>query len=217
MLLRFEQTRRQPHPWYQIKDLSTTEPIGLADAENLARPMLTLNGVDYEIDIPGRKECSPDGVKREVSPVYREGNEAGKIEIGFVKTKKVLLFNFGYDYRRLILDGALLTAYEVGIGENAHYWCIYRDDLVLAAMIQKDDFVKNTLDTYTLYLEDDSLPDAVCLLTLFLDCTEYANLEDVNGIHVTKTETITVQKELLAKYDPNFIPRICARDGFSER
>jgi len=213
MVLRFEQTHRQPRPAYAITRPRTGETLGGAEASDPTRPTLTVGGTSYELDVPGRTARDPENKKQALSPVFSNGTECGSIEICFVQTKKILFLSVGYDYRRVILDGTVLTAYEVGLGHQQHYWCIYREDRELVAMLQKDDGAINNCNTYTLYLEENALAAAVCLLALFEDCTQYPDMGEVNGYSAEAEAEFTTQKVLLAKYDADFIPRVIARDG----
>ena len=213
MQLRFWQTRRQPKPAYEITCAITGRQLGTAEAEDCSHPTITLEGQLYTVDIPGRKIQDERGKTSEISPILLRGEERGGIEICFVETKKILFLSTGYDYRRVTLDGITITAYEAGMGAGAHYWCIYRDDRELAAMIHMSDGAVNYCNHYTLYLEDEALYPAVCLLALFIDCTQYPDIGEVSGLSVQGQSTVTLQKELLAKYDPDFIPRVMRRDG----
>ena len=213
MQLRFEQTQRQPRPTYRVIHRNTGQQIGTAEASDAQRPTMTLWNQHFDLDIPGKKFRDAQGKKREISPICAAGEERGGIEICFVQTRKILFLSAGYDYRRITLDGVTLTSYEVGMGSGAYYWCIYRDDREMVDMIRKSDRTVNYCNTYTLYLEEESMTAAVCLLTLFIDCTQYPDMGEVVGAALQQESVVTVQKELLARYDPEFIPRIVERDG----
>ena len=85
--------------------------------------------------------------------------------------------------------------------------------MIGCVFIRKSDRTVNYCNTYTLYLEEESLTAAVCLLTLFIDCTQYPDMGEVVGASLQQEGVVTVQKALLARYDPEFIPRIVEQDG----
>ena len=212
MQLRFEQLIRQPNPTYRIIDCSTGELVGQANARDINNAQITLYNTEFKLNIPGRKERGDSGDIHDISPITCSDTEVGFVELGFVPTKKILFITTGYDYRIVRLKDLVIKSYEVGFGSGEHYWCIYNDDK-LVAMIHKNDVTVNYKNKYRIYTEDAKYASMLCILTLFIDCTEYPDVGECVGLAFQKEGMVTVQKELIAKYDPTFIPRITELDG----
>lgn len=117
-----------------------------------------------------------------------------------------------YQYRVVNFKGTPYYLYEVGFGYKGLYLCIYREE-ELIAVVQKDLVVRNFLDTYTIYgLDEKDLPMMMPLL-LHYDTMANGDITQMAVSSVKVTTRNTIQPELIAKYDPEFIPRIKAMHG----
>lgn len=129
----------------------------------------------------------------------------------FVGATKGLFFK-GYTYYELEYQGRIYAFYEVGLGTKGLYLCLYDGDRLLA-MAGKDRVVKNYQDTYTLYLKSGTDFPLLSAALLYYDVVSYGDFMKLS-VHSTKrTIVIARNKELLAKYDPDFIAQVRAIDG----
>lgn len=127
------------------------------------------------------------------------------------QTKKVGFLK-SYPYYLICYNGSTYYGYEVGFGAKGLYLCVYKD-AHLIAIVDKKLRVVNFKDTYTAYLEDDHETLIVSLFVIYYDVTAYGDLMEI-AVHSTNEKRVnTFQKELLAKYDPAFIPRIKAMEA----
>lgn len=142
--------------------------------------------------------------------------EDGK-KIGFLvgATQKDGRLFGGYPYYQIDYRENAYEAYAVGLGKGGIFLCLYRDGRLLAT-VEKDQVVYNYQDTYTLYVDHEEDFPLTALAVLYYDLTCYGDLTELSVRSVKKYVLNTVQKELLAKYDPDFIPRIRKRDGINQ-
>jgi hypothetical protein len=138
-------------------------------------------------------------------------------KIGFLvgATQKTGRLFGGYPYYQVDYREKAYEAYAVGLGKDGIFLCLYRDGRVLS-VTEKDLIVHNYQDTYTLYLDREEDFPLTALAVLYYDLTCYGDLMELSVRSVKKYSLHTVQKELLAKYDPDFIPRIRKRDGMNQ-
>lgn len=149
-----------------------------------------------------------DSLKERMSfKLFENGTRIGT----FVGATKGRFFS-GYTYYELEYHGRTYALYAVGLGTKGLCLCLYEGDRLLAEA-EKDMVVKNHQDTYTLYLE--SLADFPLLSAalLYYDVISYGDFMDLTVHSVKRTVAVTRNKELLAKYDPDFIAQIRAMDG----
>ena len=142
--------------------------------------------------------------------IFENGNEmVGSIvgstqKIGFLKS---------YVYYKIDFRGVEYSAYEVGFGAKGLYLCIYKDDRLIA-IIDKKLRVINYKDSYTCYLENEEDADVVLTFAIYYDMTSYGDFLQVSALSVSEKRVVTLQKELIKKYDSEFIPRIIVQDGY---
>lgn len=131
------------------------------------------------------------------------------------RNQKVKGFLQSYFYRVMQIYGENYYLYEVGFGAKGLYLCIYKEDQLIA-IVDKPLKVVNYRDKYIVYcLEEDNIK-AIFPLVLQYDMTEHGDIAEVSLRSVKVKRVNTIQKELIAKYDPNFIPMIKQRDGVVE-
>lgn len=168
--------------------------------------MLGLTNGDW---LPNRKE---DGTTLQNVALVDMGGE--HIYVDYVSKKGQGLFG-RYAYWSFVYQEHTYDLYEVGLGRDGIYLCIYQDD-VTVAQCQLHTKVVNYENEYTMYAVDDlSKSLLVMIMTLwdvqgwFLDkLPEIDGAQDLSkkAHHNTNQYSVsTLQKDLKAKYDPNFI------------
>lgn len=207
MIIKFNQVDRQPNPIFNVmvKEKIIANGIG-ATQSNSAK--ITIQENIYEISDNIHRDKDKNGKTiTQVKDIINDGKIIGRIYPDIVPQKKILFISIGYDYFVIDLYDKQYFTYEVGLGENQHYVCIY-DKEELVAIIHKDDEVINFKDTYTIYFQDEKLLTMLCIFNLYFDCINYPNHGEIMGDHVEDGGFITVNKELNSKYDPTFIKKI---------
>ena len=137
---------------------------------------------------------------------YQIHNEAGE-ELGMIVRK----FTGGsiftrYEYVEMSCLGRMYRMYVVGLGKAGYAFPIYCGETQVA-LIEKGCEVRNNLDEYELFCMDGfDLPGV--MLGLYLDTMMFANRGEVSTHSVKKSVTITTNKEIKAKYDPQFKDRM---------
>lgn len=127
---------------------------------------------------------------------------------GIVKKAKGLFQT--YYGMKLELEDEMYVMYEVGFGRKGLYLCIYKNDDELIAIVEKDIKTVNFKDKYTVYTLGGEHVKYIIMSVLQYDIAQYGDIAE-KAITSIKTDSInTIQKELIAKYDPEFIPRIKA-------
>ena len=202
-ILQFRQETTSSPIRYAISAMGISdEVIGTADAADANRPKLTMDGKTLQLDLT----AAGDGAQETAQILDADGAAIGNIIPWTRMSKSILARSEDYDYRVMTVDGEVrLFIYEVGFGENGHFWCIYEDDDALVAMIQKASVTKDSKDVYELYFEREELAVWTSLLALYIDATAYARVNE-NGFN--RENLVTTAKALLRKYDANFIQRI---------
>lgn len=123
------------------------------------------------------------------------------------ENQKVDGFLQSYPYRVLQKGDETYFLYEVGFGGKGLFLCIYRGD-ELIAIAEKELTVRNYKDSYTVYASSaDDLKVLVPMIIQY-DLTAYGDVMELSVCSAKKTKVKTFQKELLAKYDPDFICRV---------
>lgn len=209
MIIRCIQTSRQPKPAYSFKN----ENVKICSAVGATRhspAKIEFSQKSYSLAKDIYKEKDTRGLALTgITDVIHEGRVIGRIYAGTIPLKKILFMTIGYDYFGIDFFDQKLKGYEIGLGENQHYISIYEKERTIA-IIHKDDKIIDYKDTYTIYLEDESYLEAVCLFTVSFDCARYPDIGEVSGKNIDNDVYISIQKELNEKYDPTFIPRIRA-------
>jgi hypothetical protein len=137
---------------------------------------------------------------------------AGKI-VG--KTRKTGKLFGAYPYYEFSWNDNLYFAYEVGFGSKGLFICLY-DGEELIAVVDKQLRVVNFKDTYTAYMANSKYTTIVIPFMIYYDVTAYGDVMERAVLSVHKKNVTTLQKELIAKYDPDFIPRIKVLEGITD-
>lgn len=151
------------------------------------------------------KEKSTDAMYNTMLPKIFDsnGNQIGEIQ--YIPVKQSGLQS--YNYNKLILNGVELSYYTVGVKREIYY-CMYNSNNQMIATVRKGKKIKNGQTRYTMYVVSDEWFKYVALVTSVI-----AQNEDTDGLGSSSEVLNTFQKELLARYNPNFIPQIVAKEG----
>lgn len=139
--------------------------------------------------------------------VLRDGCCLGTV-VG--QTKK-LGFLKSYAYYEFTLDNEVYYGYEVGFGQRGLYLCIYHGDQLIA-IVDKSVTVVNFQDCFTAYLSDEQYAKLTILFVIYYDVIAYNDPREIALLSVQQRSVNTIQKELIAKYDPDFIAKIKAME-----
>jgi len=121
---------------------------------------------------------------------------------GEVSSKMAKGFRSKYKYNQINFNAELLDCFEVAMGKDGKFICIYLKDGQVA-MIEKSMVVDNT-DFYKIYLKNEKYMDIVCFYAVYYD---YATCEDYDEItfkYKMASDEYTFNKKLKSKYDSNF-------------
>lgn len=157
------------------------------------------------------KEKSFDALQDTMLPkIYdANGNQVGKME--YMTVKGELLQS--YAYYKLSLRDIELNCYVVGHGREEIFFVMYDREDRIVATVSKRMTVKHAKSRYTLYVENDEWFEPAAISTIILQQMLYDAMEEDKGGYGTRTHALnTHQKELLDKYDPNFIDSIISRE-----
>lgn len=109
----------------------------------------------------------------------------------------------GYRFFASHFLGSEFTAYEVGLGKQEICVPVYCGSQQIAE-IRKSPEVINNKDIYDLYLKNNNYLIPVMMLALYYDLIRFGNNSEISvGRQVTYVTT--KNKEILEKYDPDFI------------
>ena len=150
-------------------------------------------------------------VERMSFKIFEDNNKVGHI-VG--KTQKTGFLK-AYPYYEFEYNQKLYYGYEVGFGSKGLFLCIY-DGEKLIAIVDKKLRVVNFRDSYTAYVEGEQYVPVVVPFTLYYDSATYGDVMDIAVVSIKEKRVNTVQKELIAKYDPTFIPKVKAMEGLAE-
>lgn len=104
--------------------------------------------------------------------------------------------------------GRLYKCYEIGLGKKGTFYCIFCDDETVAIIV-KNPKMKFNSTHYDCYSYNNVPFEILLAFNVYIDIFKYYPSKSV---YSNKT-LHSWQKWLLAKYDPNFIPKIKAQDG----
>ena len=122
--------------------------------------------------------------------------------IGNLYGKRTKKFN-GYLYYELNIYDNLYRIYEIGLGKEGIKIVIEKDGEQVA-LIEKGTVVRNFNDTYDLYIKGDKGALPVILFTVYYDNIRFGN-RGVVGRNIKEVYYFySTNKELKAKYNPNF-------------
>lgn len=112
-------------------------------------------------------------------------------------------FLLRYSYYELSMNNRTYDIYAVGMGKDGMKYPVYLNGRQVA-LVEKDCLVRNNLDNYTIYAVDESSNWIAWIFCSYLDMISYANRGKV-AVKSTKVNyTITTNKELKNKYNPEF-------------
>lgn len=214
MILEFNQIDRQPNTLFEGKIKGQIVVTGKGTT-HFNDGFIDYNGSRYEISSKLHREKLADKTATQVSDILKDGKRVGFIYPDLVAMKKVLFLSFGYDYFNFIFNGNKYTVYEVGLGQNQHYICVYSGNETVA-IIHKEDKKHNYCDKYVVYALNETLLLDLSILTLYFDCIRYPNHGEFTGESYVDDSFLTTQKELNEKYDPSFIPCVKRMDGIMD-
>ena len=107
-----------------------------------------------------------------------------------------------YYYYKSIYNNKEYNSYNIGLG-NKSVNCIYLDDTQIA-QIEKESVVYNDLHHFEIYVSDTSYS----LLSILITCYKYITSYFKPGVKVKKSVTKSFQKttnkDLRAKYNPEW-------------
>ena len=139
--------------------------------------------------------------------ILQDGNYLGAV-VG--QTKK-LGFLKSYAYYEFTFNNEVYYGYEVGFGFKGLYLCIYKGEQLIA-VVDKTVTVVNFKDCYTAYMLDEQYAKLVVLFVVYYDVIVYGDPREIALLSVQQRTVNTIQKELIAKYDPDFIAKIKAME-----
>lgn len=126
-------------------------------------------------------------------------NECGLV---CVKEVKASFFN-RYSYTEINFNNETYSMYCIGMGKEGLKYPIYKGDTQIALM-EKENKVTNNLDEYVIYMQDDNYLDVALLIALYVDTRFAANRAESVSNSVQMTYSITTNKELKSKYNPDY-------------
>lgn len=133
-----------------------------------------------------------------------KNNLIGKF-VGETYRPKGKLFG-GYVYYSLNIYNSHYVVYEVGRGAEGVALCIYENDK-LVAICDKNPRVTNFKDRYRIYCEESKYIYISTLFSIYYDMAKNADLREIKLYSETVTYTVNTNKEVAAKYDPEFVER----------
>lgn len=210
MILKFNQIDRQPNPLFEGK-IGEQVVISAMGSTRSTNGYVFYDGRRIDISSTPHREKINGKVATQVTDILSSGKRLGYIYPDLVEQRKILFFSFGYDFFVFHFDNENYTVYEVGLGKNQHYICVYKNNITIA-IIQKDDIKVDFCDKYTIYAMDSSEMLALSVLTLYFDCVRYPDHGEIMGGSRIDDSFLTIQKELNKKYDPSFISKVKAID-----
>ena len=128
------------------------------------------------------------------------------------KERKGFMPFVGYPYYEYKYRETQIFGYEVGFGHRGVYLCIYEGD-ELIAVVDKKLTVIDYKDEYTCYMLDSKHYKEVVPFVIYYDTLCYNDIME-RSVRSKKTDIVnTFQKDLIAKYDESYIPRVIAQDS----
>lgn len=134
--------------------------------------------------------------------IFEHGEQIGEIarirqRTGFLKS---------YNYLALRLNGVDYQLYKIGLGKQGIKCPIYCGQRQIA-QINKGTIVKNNLDEYTLLALDEAAAVTAVFFGLYMDTIYYANRNEYVRNSTSVHYETTLNKDLMAWYDPAFEAR----------
>lgn len=218
MIAQFHQSQYYPTCQYV---LSASDGTILGNAEIVEEGKKFIPSLTGNLDLNG-KEYIIRYTMFHGFPIYSEGKQIGAIEQKSTVKKTGFLKYEGYPYQMFTINNETFELCEVGFGKDQHYFCLHRGG-VTAAVVHVSDLEITFCNDYTIYGEDENAVLAACMGIMYKEGVRYNNREDSNNAslpvdpsrkEITRTRVYnSLDPSLRARFDPNFIPRIQARDG----
>ena len=210
MIIQFNQIKRQPDPIF-IGDIHGEAIISGRGATRDDDGYILYNNQKISISSKIHKEQIKGKTATQVTDFTMNGLRIGYAYPSLVPKKKILFFSIGYDYFEYCFNNEFYQIYEVGLGDDQHYFCVYQNNNTVA-IIHKKDKVVNFKNMYTIYALDGVNVLAMCALTLYFDCIMAPDYNEYSGYSQIDEAYITTQKELNEKYDATFIAKIIEQE-----
>ena len=131
------------------------------------------------------------------------------------KTQKTKGFLQSYPYYQIDIEDRMYRGYEVGFGRKGLYLCFYQNDECLS-VVEKELVTRQYQDIYHLYMLSEATLPALLPFLVYYDMTKYGDIGEYSLHSYKKTTLNTIQKELIKKYDPDFIQRVIDRERGEE-
>lgn len=109
----------------------------------------------------------------------------------------------GFRYIQINYNAELLNCYEVRMGKEGIFVCIYLDDRQVA-MIEKCMAKQDDKDFYKIYVKDDKYVELVCIYAVYYDYLAWENKSEFKTKSNGEDYAYTQNKELKSKYNPRF-------------
>ena len=132
-----------------------------------------------------------------------EIKKADGVTCGKISSKEVRGFWSGYKYNQITFNSEIYNCYEVGMGKEGTFVCIYSGEQQIA-MIEKPNVVYDNKDFYRIYIEDNKYVEIVCLFATYYDHATAGNYNQVAIKSKKANYYYTINKELKSKYNPQF-------------
>ena len=211
MILNIKQIEFGAEPEFEIENAATQEILAKCKSMNNISTELVFSGenvytLSFEPVLLEKK-----GEKNELMYGISEHNKpVGGLYTAEVCQKKILFVSVGYDYYKIQFYDREYQLYEIGLGTDRHYLCLYEDGQTVA-IVHKPTEVKSHLDTYMVYLENVKYRHIACIAALFIDGLEYSSNDEIADSAI-KEEYLSFNKELNSKFDAAFLERVKANN-----
>lgn len=197
MIYELKRTAKRPLRCHTVIDFCTDEILGEGMASDVFQADIKYCNDTYSI-----RRTDNTG-----SLIMKNDAEYGIIAQKFKETKKIGPIKFGYGYFEIFVNQKTFCLYEIGLGRDQHYFVVHSDEKVVA-IIRKRDFTADYLNAYILFsVESDAMCVAV-LMTMFLESTAFFDIVEEFEHSNQRNIYHTTQKELMCKYDSDFIPKV---------
>lgn len=133
MILNIKQTQFGAEPEFEIEDTATGETLAKCTS---------LNHISTEIVFAGQNAYTlsfepvlqeKEGEKNElIYSILEHNRPVGGLYTAEVCQKKILFVSVGYDYYKIQFYDREYQLYEIGLGTDRHYLCLYQDGQTVA-------------------------------------------------------------------------------------
>lgn len=209
MIVQFNQIERQPNPIF-VGNILGKDILSGRGSTRKDDAYILYNNQKIIISSQIHKEQINGKTVTQVTDFIINGLRIGYVYPSLIPKKKILFFSIGYGYFEYCFNNQIYQIYEVGLGDDQHYFCVYQNNTTVA-IIHKKDMVVNFKDMYTIYALDEVDIVAMCTLTLYFDCIMSPDFNEYGYSRVNEA-CITTQKELNEKYDDTFIAKIIEKE-----